>query len=61
MRSTWYLPIPGVAANTPVGEVLDIFRANAGWTALAVLESQRPVGLVYRDELLIFLSRPLHP
>jgi EAL domain-containing protein (putative c-di-GMP-specific phosphodiesterase class I)/GGDEF domain-containing protein len=55
------LPIPGVAANTQVGEVLDIFRANAGWTALAVLESERPVGLVYRDELLIFLSRPLHP
>jgi diguanylate cyclase (GGDEF)-like protein len=55
------LPIPGIAANTPVGEVVGIFRANAGWTALAVLESQRPVGLVYRDELLIFLSRPLHP
>lgn len=55
------LPIPGIAASTPVGEVVRIFRANAGWTALAVLESQRPVGLVYRDELLIFLSRPLHP
>jgi diguanylate cyclase (GGDEF)-like protein len=55
------LPIPGVAANTQVGEVLDIFRANSEWTALAVLESERPVGLVYRDELLIFLSRPLHP
>jgi diguanylate cyclase (GGDEF)-like protein len=55
------LPIPGIAANTPVGEVVEIFRTNAGWTALAVLESQRPVGLVYRDELLIFLSRPLHP
>jgi diguanylate cyclase (GGDEF)-like protein len=55
------LPIPGVAANTQVGEVVDIFRANPEWTALAVLESQRPIGLVYRDELLIFLSRPLHP
>ena len=55
------LPIPGIAATTSVGEVVDIFRANAGWTALAVLESDRPVGLVYRDELLIFLSRPLHP
>lgn len=55
------LPIPGVAATTPVGEVVELFRANSGWTALAVLESGRPVGLVYRDELLIFLSRPLHP
>lgn len=55
------VPIPGIPANTPVGEVVEIFRANPGWTALAVLEAQRPVGLVYRDELLIFLSRPLHP
>jgi diguanylate cyclase (GGDEF)-like protein len=55
------LPIPGIPANTPVGEVVESFRANPGWTALAVLEGQRPVGLVYRDELLIFLSRPLHP
>lgn len=55
------LPIPGIAANTPVGEVVEIFRTNSGWTALAVLAGERPVGLVYRDELLIFLSRPLHP
>jgi diguanylate cyclase (GGDEF)-like protein len=55
------LPIPGIAANTPVGEVVEIFRTNSEWTALAVLEGERPVGLVYRDELLIFLSRPLHP
>jgi diguanylate cyclase (GGDEF)-like protein len=55
------LHIPGIPATTPVGEVLESFRANSGWTALAVLEGQRAVGLVYRDELLIFLSRPLHP
>jgi diguanylate cyclase (GGDEF)-like protein len=55
------LPIPGIPATTPVGEVVERFRANSGWTALAVLEGERPVGLVYRDELLIFLSRPLHP
>ena len=55
------LPIPGIAANTPVGEVVDTFRTNSDWTALAVLDADRPIGLVYRDELLIFLSRPLHP
>ncbi|MDB6008542.1 MAG: hypothetical protein JWL65_792 [Gammaproteobacteria bacterium] len=55
------LPIPGIAATTQIGDVVEIFRANSEWTALAVLESERPVGLVYRDELLIFLSRPLHP
>jgi diguanylate cyclase (GGDEF)-like protein len=55
------LPIPGIPGATTVGEVVEIFRANAGWTALAVLDAERPIGLVYRDELLIFLSRPLHP
>lgn len=56
------MAIPGVPAQTPVGEVVETFRANSGWTALAVLDAeQRPIGLVYRDELLIFLSRPLHP
>ncbi len=55
------LSIPGIPANTPVGEVVARFRAHPEWTALAVLEAQRPIGLVYRDELLIFLSRPLHP
>jgi diguanylate cyclase (GGDEF)-like protein len=55
------LPIPGIPAKTPVGDVVAKFRANPEWTALAVLEAERPVGLVYRDELLIFLSRPLHP
>lgn len=55
------LPIPGISAAMPVGEVVEMFRRNADWTALAVLEAERPIGLVYRDELLIFLSRPLHP
>ena len=54
-------PIPGVPSFMQVAEVVDLFRRNPGWTALAVLESKRPVGLVHRDELLIFLSRPLHP
>jgi len=45
----------------PVAEAVELFRRNSGWTALAVLESDRPVGLVHRDELLILLSRPLHP
>jgi len=55
------LSIPGIPANMPVAEVVEIFRSKAEWTALAVLEGERPVGLVYRDELLIFLTRPLHP
>ncbi|HEV2272163.1 MAG TPA: bifunctional diguanylate cyclase/phosphodiesterase [Steroidobacteraceae bacterium] len=58
------LPIPGVPAESTVASVVETFCQHPDWTALAVLESRdspRPVGLVYRDRLLIFLSRPLHP
>jgi diguanylate cyclase (GGDEF)-like protein len=58
------LPIPGVPADTTVASVVESFREHPDWTALAVLEargSPRPVGIVYRDQLLILLSRPLHP
>jgi EAL domain-containing protein (putative c-di-GMP-specific phosphodiesterase class I)/GGDEF domain-containing protein len=56
--------IPGVPGDSTIASVVESFRQNPEWTALAVLESRdspRPVGLVYRDQLLIFLSRPLHP
>lgn len=55
------LPIPGVPAATPVMSVVEVFRCNPAWRAVAVLEGVRPIGLVRRDELLILLSRPLHP
>jgi len=53
--------IPGVDASRQVSEVVEIFRKEPSWTALAVIEDDRPVGMVHRDDLLIFLSRPLHP
>ncbi len=58
------LPIPGVPADSTVASVVDSFRQHPEWSALAVLESRespRPIGVVHRDRLLIFLSRPLHP
>jgi EAL domain-containing protein (putative c-di-GMP-specific phosphodiesterase class I)/GGDEF domain-containing protein len=58
------LGIPAVAADDTVASVVEVFRAHPEWNALAVLEplgSPRPIGLVHRDRLLIFLSRPLHP
>ena len=58
------LPIPGVPADSTVASVVDSFRQHPEWSALAVLESRespRPIGVVHRDQLLIFLSRPLHP
>src|SRR5262249_11221489 len=55
------LRIPGVDATVQVAEVVELFRKEPSWTALAVLEAERAVGMVQRDDLLIFLSRPLHP
>ncbi len=58
------VPIPGVPADNTVASVVELFREHPDWTALAVLEagvSPRPIGIVHRDQLLIFLSRPLHP
>ena len=58
------LPIPGVPADTTVASAVESFREHPDWTALAVLEARdslRPVGIVHRDQLLILLSRPLHP
>jgi diguanylate cyclase (GGDEF)-like protein len=55
------LQIPGVDASVQVAEVVEFFRNEPSWTALAVLENERPIGMVHRDDLLIFLSRPLHP
>jgi EAL domain-containing protein (putative c-di-GMP-specific phosphodiesterase class I)/GGDEF domain-containing protein len=53
--------VPPVSAGTPVAEVVERFRKEPSWTALAVVEGQHPVGLIHRDELLILYSKPLHP
>ena len=55
------LPIPAVPATTLVATVVENFQRNPSWRAVCVVEGSRPIGLVRRDELLIFLSRPLHP
>src|SRR6201996_5650356 len=55
------LPIPGISATLQISEVVELFRNQPSWTALAVLDGERPAGILHRDELLIFLSRPLHP
>jgi diguanylate cyclase (GGDEF)-like protein len=53
--------VPGVDSALQVSDVVEMFRKEPSWTALAVLDGDRPVGMVHRDDLLIFLSRPLHP
>jgi diguanylate cyclase (GGDEF)-like protein len=55
------VPIPPVNTTASVLSIVETFRRNPSWRALAVVDGARPVGIVRRDELLIFLSRPLHP
>jgi diguanylate cyclase (GGDEF)-like protein len=55
------IPVPDVPDSTPVGQVVEMFRQHPACTALAVTTTGHPVGVVRRDELLILLSKPLHP
>lgn len=55
------MPVPDVPDSTPVGQVVEMFRKHPTCTALAVTTAGHPVGVVRRDELLILLSKPLHP
>lgn len=55
------IPVPDVPDVTPVGQVVEMFRMHPTCTALAVTTDGHPVGVVRRDELLILLSKPLHP
>jgi len=55
------IPVPDVPDSTPVGQVVEMFRNHPTCTALAVTTAGHPVGVVRRDELLILLSKPLHP
>lgn len=54
-------PIPPVPGPTLIAAVIDKFRTEADLTAVAVVDGNRPVGLVRRDDLLILYSKPLHP
>jgi EAL domain-containing protein (putative c-di-GMP-specific phosphodiesterase class I)/GGDEF domain-containing protein len=55
------MPVPDVPGVTPVGQVVELFRMHPDCTALAVTTAGHPIGVVRRDELLILLSKPLHP
>jgi len=53
--------VPPIAVTTTVPEVVAMFQSEPSWTALAVVEGERPIGLIRRDSLLILYSKPLHP
>jgi diguanylate cyclase (GGDEF)-like protein len=55
------IPVPDVPDSTPVGQVVEMFRQHPACTALAVTSAGHPIGVVRRDDLLILLSKPLHP
>ena len=55
------MPVPDVPDSMPVGQVVEMFRMHPACSALAVTTAGHPVGVVRRDELLILLSKPLHP
>jgi diguanylate cyclase (GGDEF)-like protein len=55
------LSIPPVSSTALVSAAVEMFRRNRAWRALAVVDSTKPIGLVRRDELLVLISRPLHP
>lgn len=54
-------PVQPVPATMAIADVVERFRQEPECSALAVVQDQRPVGLIRRDELLILLSKPLHP
>jgi EAL domain-containing protein (putative c-di-GMP-specific phosphodiesterase class I)/GGDEF domain-containing protein len=55
------VPVPDVPDCTPVGQVVELFRMHPDCAALAVTTAGQPIGIIRRDELLILLSKPLHP
>src|SRR5262249_45985565 len=39
-------PIPAVSCSTPVAEVIERFRREPTWSAVAVVDAEQPVGLI---------------
>jgi diguanylate cyclase (GGDEF)-like protein len=53
---------PAVRHSTPIGDVLEAFRAQANLNSLAVLDShEQPVGIVHRHALSDALLKPFAP
>lgn len=56
--SSILIEIPALKADTAASEVIDLFRVHGNWHSIAVLENEKPVGLVNRTELQEMFSRP---
>jgi CBS domain-containing protein len=55
------IDVPPVGPATRVQDVVAMFREHLDWDSLAVVRDERPLGIVRRDDLLLFLTKPLHP
>lgn len=54
------LPVPGVERTTTVGEIARALEDDPALQAIAVVDGERPIGLISRQNFFDRLSRPFH-
>ncbi|WP_341958611.1 SpoIIE family protein phosphatase [Pseudomonas sp. RC10] len=52
--------VPGIESNSTNDRVMEIFSAHRERACLAVLEGERPIGLINRNIFLSQMSKPFH-
>ena len=55
------VPVPPVSPDMRVAELMELFRSGTVRDMLAVVQSDRPLGVVRRHTLFAMMSKPLHP
>ncbi len=55
------IKVAPVEPTTRVQDVVAMFREHLDWDSVAVVREGRPLGIVRRDDLFLFLTKPLHP
>ena len=55
------IKIAPIEPDMRVQDVVGMFREHLDWDSLAVVRDGRPLGIVRRDDLFLFLTKPLHP
>jgi diguanylate cyclase (GGDEF)-like protein len=53
--------VPPIEPSMRVQDVVTLFREHLDWDSVAVVRDERPLGIVRRDDLFLFLTKPLHP
>jgi serine phosphatase RsbU (regulator of sigma subunit) len=52
--------VPAIDSDSTNGRVMEIFSAQRDMTCLAVIEGERPIGLINRNIFLSQMSKPFH-